>query len=352
MRKLLKTSCAGKVSIQGTKNMKNSIHPGDFDYLTPELIIKAVEGAFGLRLTGNITPYNSYINRVYELHDEDGQVYMAKFYRPGRWSEEAILEEHTFITDCVEMEIPTPAPIAAQDGDTLPIVEAAAPSGYTKEYYFALFPKRGGRNFEAEGEEDWLRLGSLVGRMHMAAQKRSAEQRQYCLPSPVIQKCLQELEDGDAVHPEHRQEFFELAGEIRERTEPFFQGVPLQRVHGDCHRGNILERPGEGLLLIDFDDMMVGPSVQDLWLLLPERAEECPGEFNLVVEGYERFRPFDYSQKRLIEPLRAMRMLYYLAWSARQREDRRFKEEHPYWGSSAFWSKEIEDLREQLQYCE
>ena len=333
----------------------NSIHTsipgGDFDHLTPKLVLKAVESAFGLSLTGNITQYNSYINRVYELHDEEGLIYMAKFYRPGRWSEEAILEEHAFIRDCVEMDIPTVAPLTDPEGDTLPVVEVVDNSENLQEYCFALFPKRGGRNFDAESEEDWLRLGALAGRMHTAALQREAGHRQRCLPGPIIRKCIQELEDDEAVHPEYRQEFFGLAGEIRQHIEPLFEGVPLQRVHGDCHRGNILERPGEGLLLIDFDDMMTGPAVQDLWLLLPERADECPQEFNLVVEGYERFLPFDYSQKRLIEPLRAMRMLYYLAWSARQRRDRRFLTEHPHWGGSAFWSKEIEDLREQLQYC-
>jgi Ser/Thr protein kinase RdoA (MazF antagonist) len=324
---------------------------GDFDYLTPELVLAAVEGAFGLGLLSNITPYNSYINRVYELHGDDGQVYIAKFYRPGRWSEEAVLEEHAFIQDCVEMEIPTVAPISDPDGQTLSVVELVDEAEQLQEYSFALFPKRGGRNFDAESDDDWLRLGAIVGRMHRAARSRNAEHREYCLPLPIITQCLQELDNGEAVHPEHRQEFFDLAEEIRLQIEPFFDGVPLHRVHGDCHRGNILQRPGEGLLLIDFDDMMVGPAVQDLWLLLPERVQESMREFNLVVEGYEQFLPFDYFQKELIEPLRAMRMLYYLSWSARQRQDRRFRAEHPHWGGSAFWSKEVEDLREQLKYC-
>lgn len=345
----------------------NTIHDsqpaGDFDLLTPDTVLKAVEGAYGLRLDGNIIQYNSYINRVYELREEDGPAYMVKFYRPGRWSEEAILEEHRFIQDCVEIDIPAVAPLPDADGDTLAVMElvdagesgqdgpAGASTGGVQEYHFALFHKRGGRNFDAESQEDWLRLGALVGRMHTAARRSSAEHRQYCLPGQIIEQCLQELDAGDAVHPDHRQEFFELAGQIRRRIEPLFEDIPLQRVHGDCHRGNILERPGEGLLLIDFDDMMLGPAIQDLWLLLPSRVDDCPQEFNLIAEGYEQFLPFDYGQKRLIEPLRAMRMLYYLAWSARQRNDRRFRAEHPHWGSSAFWSKEIEDLRDQLLYC-
>ncbi len=324
---------------------------GDFDYLTPKLVLAAVEGAFGLSLQNHITAYNSYINRVYELHSDEGKIYMVKFYRPGRWSEEAILEEHKFIRDCVELEIQTVAPIPDPEGQTLPVMEVVDGSEQLREYSFALFPKRSGRNFDAESDDDWLRLGALVGRMHSAARVREAVHREYCLPSPIIEQCVHELKNSGAVHPDYRQEFFDLAEEVRLLIGPLFDGLQLHRVHGDCHRGNILERPGEGLLLIDFDDMMVGPAVQDLWLLLPERAEESAREFSLVVEGYERFQPFDYSQKKLIEPLRIMRMLFYLSWSARQRRDSSFKSLYPHWGGSAFWSKEIEDLREQLKYC-
>ncbi|AFG37806.1 serine/threonine protein kinase [Spirochaeta africana] len=327
--------------------------PGDFDDLTPQAVLRSVEAGFDLRLSGSITPYNSYINRVYELTDEDGQSFMAKFYRPGRWDEAAILEEHRFIQDCVALEIPTVAPLPDADGDTLITVELeGVVSGLTKEYSFAVFPKRSGRNFDAESEDDWLRLGSLVGRMHTAARQRPASHRLVCNPATIRRTFLQELEAANAVPGPHHAEFFELAHELLERIEPLFKDIPLQRVHGDCHRGNILERPGEGLLLIDFDDMMMGPAVQDLWLLLPERADNCPAEFNLIVEGYEQFQPFDYRWKGLIEPLRAMRMLYYLAWAARQRNDLRFRREHPDWGTPAFWIKEIEDLREQLPYCE
>lgn len=337
-------------------SMNNQI-AGDFDLLTPEVVIAAVEAAFDLRLDGTMTPYASYVNRVYELHSEDRTPYMVKFYRPGRWSEAAIQEEHAFIADCVGMEIPTVAPIPDSDGDTLLTVEASGSlpdydQQQEQEYHFALFPKRSGRSFDADTEDDYLRLGGLVGRMHAAARSRTPQHRLHCTPAVIQDVFLQELRDSGTVHPEHSNEFFDLAETILERISGLFDGVPMQRVHGDCHRGNILERPGEGLLLIDFDDMMIGPAMQDLWLLLPERAPNCPAEFNLIVEGYEHFQPFDYSWKRLIEPLRAMRMLYYLAWSARQRSDARFRRDHPDWGGSAFWSKEIEDLREQLEWCE
>ena len=328
---------------------------GDFDLLQPQVVLAAAEAGFGLRLDGSMTPYNSYINRVYELKREDGKSYMAKFYRPGRWSFQAIQEEHAFLHDCAQNDIPVVEPLPDPDGDSLLEVQSA---GETEQsYLFALFPKRAGRNFDAESDQDWLRLGSLVGRMHLAARSSnptplSASCRPVCLPRPIITTCLQELDQAGALHPDVSSEFINLADTILQRIEPLFTDVPLQRVHGDCHRGNILERPGEGLLLIDFDDMMIGPAIQDIWLLLPERADQCNHELNLIAEGYEQFLPFDYSWKRLIEPLRAMRMLYYLAWQARQRHDRKFQSDYPDWGSRAFWIKEVEDLREQLQYCE
>ena len=122
-----------------------------------------------------------------------------------------------------------------------------------------------------------------------------------------------------------------------------------QRIHGDFHRGNLLERPREGLMVIDFDDMMIGPPVQDLWLMLPGRKDESRRELQLLLEGYEDFGPFDYTSLKLLEPLRLMRMVYYLAWQNRQRTDRSFKRDFPGWGTQAFWIKEIEDLRTQLQ---
>ncbi|MFW5802231.1 MAG: phosphotransferase, partial [Spirochaeta sp.] len=143
----------------------NYVPQGDFDALTPQAVIAAVESGFGMRLDGVITPYNSYINRVYEVRDEDGRPFMVKFYRPGRWSEEALLEEHSFIQDCIQLEIPTVAPLQDEDGDTLLTVEIEAAENVSEliEYSFALFPKRSGRNFDAETEDDWLRLGALAG---------------------------------------------------------------------------------------------------------------------------------------------------------------------------------------------
>jgi Ser/Thr protein kinase RdoA (MazF antagonist) len=318
-----------------------------FDLLTPHAILGAIESAYGLRLNGVLSVYPSYVNRVFGLTTDDGEAFVAKFYRPGRWSEEAILEEHRFVRDCAEEELPVAAPLADGEGSTLHTV--AAEEGELRERFaFALYPRKGGRSFDAESDEDWMRLGALVGRIHDVAVRSPALHRLRCSPDASTARFLDELSRSEVVHPKCEREFFALAEEALAAILPLFEGVSAQRIHGDCHRGNILDRPGEGLLVIDFDDMMSGPAVQDLWLLLPDRAAASRRELELILAGYEELRPLDRATLRLIEPLRLMRMLYYLAWSARQRDDRRFRESNPGWGSEAFWIREIEDLRDQI----
>jgi Ser/Thr protein kinase RdoA (MazF antagonist) len=330
----------------------------------------AVEEAYGLRLDGTLSPFSSYINRVYGLQDEDGQQYVAKFYRPGRWSAEAIEEEQLLVLDCAADEIPVVSPLSNTGRESVselllePRTETQDPEpdtegpgepredGYggvteAESIPFVLYPKSGGRNFDAEGDEAWFRVGALVGRVHAAGQKRSAEHRMRCRPDVSTQQDIDELLSEAVVHPDLRSEFEDICKQTVERIAPLFANVGEQRLHGDCHRGNILERPDEGLVLIDFDDMMVGPPIQDLWLLLPDYADSVGRELTMMLDGYEQFLPFDRESLRLIEPLRFMRMVYYLAWQARQREDYWFRRDFPQWGTQAFWTREIEDLREQ-----
>lgn len=318
-----------------------------FDLLTPHVVVEAVESGYGLHLDGTLSSYPSYINRVYELRDLDGACYIAKFYRPGRWAEESIREEHGFVLECARADIPVVAPLPGYLGNTLSTVLASG-DGIEESFHFALYPKRGGRNYDGESEDDWIRLGRLVGRVHSVARSEGARARMVCTPGQSSLIFVREIQEAGVVHPDCREEFLELAAGAMEWISPLWEGVELQRVHGDCHRGNILDRPGEGLLLIDFDDMLMAPAIQDLWLLLPGSAAECRRELNLILEGYEEMCDLDPTTLRLIEPLRLMRMIYYLAWSARQREDRGFREAYPDWGGEAFWLKEIEDLRSQI----
>lgn len=328
--------------------MRPSLEASGFDALSPALSIEAVEEKYGLRLDGTVSTYPSYINRVYGLRTEEGESLVAKFYRPDRWTFETILEEHRLIADCAAAEVPVVAPLLAPDGSSLGTLELEE-DDRTIEFNFALFPKKGGRNFDAESEGDWRRLGALAGRLHLAAAGRSSSHRPR-FDSGLIDAWLEELRL--LVHPDVREDFEEIVGSVMGAIAPRIAEMPLQRIHGDLHRGNILERPGEGLLLIDFDDCMMGPPVQDLWLLLPDRAPKCARELGLLLEGYGEFSTLPPGSVASIETLRFLRMLHFLAWRARQRHDAWFAREFPEWGSRGYWSQEIESLREQARELE
>jgi Ser/Thr protein kinase RdoA (MazF antagonist) len=155
--------------------------------------------------------------------------------------------------------------------------------------------------------------------------------------------------EGGFISPKHVEAFKKVGNSIVDSSAGLFHDIELIRLHGDCHRGNLLHRPGEGIMVIDFDDMMMGPPVHDLWLLLPEYADKCTKEIGLILEGYETFRDFDRKTLKLIEPLRAMRIIYFLAWCSRQKNDYKFKNNFPEWGSDGFWQQEINDLNRQMQ---
>ncbi len=313
-----------------------------FETLTPDFVLRTVEDATGMRLTGLTAPLPSYINRVYELCGEDGIRIIAKFYRPGRWSREAILDEHRFVLDCSQAEVPVVAPLALKNGETL---------GEHEGFLFALYPRRAGRQFEIMQDSDWPRLGTLIARMHLAGAVKPASNRIVMDPRLLTQAHLDEL-CGTVVPEKFRGSFKGVGMHLVNLSAPLFDGLERIRVHGDCHRGNILDRLEQGLLLIDFDDMAMGPPVQDLWLLLPERAPKAGREIELFLQGYERFRRFDRRSLRCIESLRAMRMIHFLVWCTRQKDDYQFRRNFPDWGSDSFWQREISDLREQSGYIE
>ena len=308
--------------------------------------MQAVEESHGLSLDGTLDSYSSYVNRVYGIRTEEGDRFVVKFYRPGRWDAEAIREEHRYLLDCAREEIPVIAPLPGRDGETL--CKVTTVDGDTESsFLFALFPRTGGRTFEPESDEDYHRLGSLLGRCHAVGAASQAANRLRCHPQSTTAAYVRELLSNSLVHPKWKDDFADVCQETLRAIEPLFADVPHQRIHGDCHRGNIIDRPGEGLVLIDFDDMMMGPPVQDLWLILPGSLKDARRELTVVLEGYGRFASFDSRTLGLIEPLRFMRMIYFLAWRARQRNDFWFRQSYPDWGNEAFWITEIEDLRTQ-----
>ena len=311
----------------------------DFEHLVPDVMLDTVEAVLGKRLSGMATPLPSYINRVYGIQTMDGTPLIAKFYRPGRWSREALADEHRFVADCAADEIPVIAPLEI-NGTTL------HESG---GIFFTIFPKRFGRQLEIKSVKDWIRVGRLMGRVHVVASRGDAPARTDLHPHCSTEAHLAHLLENGFVTPRFENEFLTIADELMDLIGDLFDDAEFIRIHGDCHCGNLLHRPGEGIMIIDFDDMMVGPPVQDLWLLLPDRADRCRRELDLLLRGYELFREFDYPSLRLIEPLRAMRIVYFLAWCSRQVNDYRFQALYPNWGSDGFWQRELADLTRQIQ---
>lgn len=312
----------------------------DFHDLTPEKAIGLVENALGRRCTNLCRPMNSYINRVYEMELEEGGGLIAKFYRPGRWPVSGIREEHDFLREMAALEIPVIPPMVLADGQTL---------GMHRTLCFAVFPKKGGRTCDELTGEQWPEIGRLLARVHTVGAERAATARPVLSPEGATRGQVEFILAGGFVPSHLRQAYGDTAAALIATLTPAFAGREMIRIHGDCHFGNLIYRPGESFYLIDFDDFAVGPPVQDLWLLLPGRAREAAAEIELFLEGYETFRPFDRGSLRLIEGLRAMRYIHYTAWCARQAADGGFSRLAPDWGTPGYWQQEIRDLEEQLQ---
>ena len=315
----------------------------DFSELSPDRVLQWVEQALGRPASNLCRPLGSYINRVYDVQMDDGSWVVPKFYRPGRWSRDALQDEQDFLKELSEAEIPVVAPLVGVDGELL-----HEQHGLT----FAIFPKKGGRALEEPTPEQWKELGRLLARLHTVGELHAPRDRVRLHPEISSSQHLDFILEGEFPNPRVRDDYAEVADDILERIAPLFDDLPTTRLHGDCHRANILGRPGEPFFLIDFDDMSVGPPVQDLWMMLPGHLKNSRAEMDLLLEGYETFGNFDYATLRLIEPLRAMRIIHYTAWCARQKRDGGFARVAPDWGSTSFWRQETADLQRQRQEIE
>lgn len=314
--------------------------PFVFEHLTPERFLPALEGVLCCELKGFAAAFHSYINRVYEIQTAGGESLVVKFYRPGRWSAEALLDEHDYLWECSDSGIPVIPPYELADGSTL---------GEFEGIRFAVFPKKRGRDNAFDTPEELEQAGRLIGRLHCVGARRNAPDRLILEPEQMIGNIIERL--ADAAFPGRRyfEEFIDLCNEIADIACPEFPSSgTFLRLHGDLHRANILNRPGDGLILIDFDDMLNGPAVQDLWLLLPDVPSRCPEEAEAIARGYNLFREFRESDFALAECLRTLRMLYFLSWVAMQRNDPHFAETFPGWGSENYWRNEFADLRRQI----
>lgn len=307
--------------------------------LTPDLILTLAEQALGVRCTNLCRPLASYINRVYELETKERAGLIVKFYRPGRWSTAALQDEHDFLLELATQEIPVIPPLRLQDGTTLASHEGM---------HFALFPKCGGRSFDEYTDDQWLELGRLLGRTHAVGATRQPRDRVILSPDRSTRDQVAYILGGGFIPQDLRRLYQELTGTLIAEISPLFAGTEMIRIHGDCHFANLIHRPGESFFLIDFDDMVTGPPVQDFWMLLPDYADQTPVEIDLFLEGYETFRAFDRGTLRLIEPLRAMRFIHYSAWCAHQVAEDGSSPVIPDFGTPHYWQREIKDLSDQL----
>ena len=310
-----------------------------FHLLTPDTVINLAESALDTPFSNLYRPYNSYINRVFEL-EEDGETgRIIKFYRPGRWSREAILQEHLFLVELSKQEIPVIAPLTLADGSTLGTYEGIE---------FALFPKCGGRCLDEYSDDQWLELGRLLGRIHQVGAVHSADARVFLTPASSTRHQAELILASGLVPSDVKNRLSEVIYEIMEEIQPLFSGEEAIRLHGDCHCANIIHRPMESFFLIDFDDMVMGTPVQDIWMLLPGSLEDSVVEIDLFLEGYETFRSFDRRTFRLIEPLRAMRFVHYMAWCIHQVLEDGETRVMDNFGTLPYWMQEIRDLEDQL----
>ena len=310
-----------------------------FQALDPNTILNLVEKSLGIRCTNLCRPMASYINRVYELESEDGAGLVVKFYRPGRWSQLALQDEHDFILDLAEKEIPVIAPLFMRDGSTL---------GNHENISFTVFPKKGGRIFDEYTDEQRMELGRLLARVHATGKGRIPHDRITMAPDKSTRSQLDYILNKDIIPSHLIQPYREIAESVIDEINPLFQNISMTLIHGDCHFANLIYRPGESFFIIDFDDMSVGPAVQDFWMLLPEHREDSAYEIETFLEGYETFYRFDRRELLLIEPLRAMRFIHYSAWCAHQFIEDGFSHVAPNFGTPDYWNQEINDLKDQL----
>lgn len=317
--------------------------------LTPERILQAVE-VFGFRCTGRCLPLNSMENRVYEveIEVEDESVIksrsekfrIVKFYRPGRWSREQILDEHRFLLDLVEAEIPAVAPLTLANGETLSDIPGT-------KIMSAVFPKIGGRNPDEFNVEQLLQLGRLLARLHTVGAKREATHRVKLDENSYGRENLRYLLEARVIPPMFEKRYEATVTAICDFAAPLFKGAEAQRIHGDCHLGNILWTD-TGAFLVDFDDMLQGPCIQDLWLTVPGRDEYARQDFEILIEGYEQMRTFSRKSLALIEPLRALRIIHFNAWIARRWGDPAFQRTFVNFGSDNYWQEQLNLLENQL----
>jgi len=318
--------------------MVTSLIDNAYASLSPDDVLNSVE-KFGYQCDGRLLALNSYENRVYRIGLDDGSSIVAKFYRPKRWSDEAILEEHAYTLELADLEIPVVAPIVIEQQTLL----------QTEDYRLSLFENRGGRAPDLEDFDQLEQMGRFMGRIHKVGQTTAFEHR----PSLTIESFGSNPRDfvlqNNFIPPELVDAYQSLTEQLlTEATQCFERAgdVPLIRCHGDCHPSNVLWTDS-GPHIVDFDDARMAPAVQDLWMFLAGDRPDRTAGIDAVLSGYTEFCDFDARQLHLIEALRTLRLIHYYGWLAKRWDDPAFKMAFPWFNTQRCWEDHILSLREQ-----
>ncbi len=307
-----------------------------FEDLTPDLILDAIESV-GIYAESGLLALNSYENRVYQFKAEDGLRYVVKFYRPERWSKAQIQEEHDFAFELAEAEVPVVAPIK-HNGESL---------FEHQGYVFVLFPSVGGRQFEVDNLDQLDVMGRLIGRMHQVAKSKAFEHRPTFSCEEYLHTAKVHLQKSNLVPMGISTAFYTILDLVIEQAQAQYKNVQGIRLHGDCHAGNILWA-GEALMFVDLDDARQGPAIQDLWMMLSGDRQTQLLQLDTLVNAYEEFFDFDHTQIKLIEPLRAMRIIHYMGWVAKRWSDPAFVRNFSWFAEDKYWEQQILALKEQF----
>ncbi|MDC9515419.1 serine/threonine protein kinase [Pseudoalteromonas sp. CST5] len=307
-----------------------------FEDLTPDLILDAIESV-GIYAESGLLALNSYENRVYQFKAEDGLRYVVKFYRPERWSKAQIQEEHDFAFELAEAEVPVVAPIK-HNGESL---------FEHQGYVFVLFPSVGGRQFEVDNLDQLDVMGRLIGRMHQVAKSKPFEHRPTFSCEEYLHTAKVHLQKSNLVPMGISTAFYTILDLVIEQAQAQYKNVQGIRLHGDCHGGNILWA-GEALMFVDLDDARQGPAIQDLWMMLSGDRQTQLLQLDTLVNAYEEFCDFDHTQLKLIEPLRAMRIIHYMGWVAKRWSDPAFLRNFSWFAEDKYWEQQILALKEQF----